>query len=272
MAERAQDRVDRDRAAWARVRPDLDVARAAAVERVRRLAALADRELDDTLRRFGLSRTAFDVLCALRRLGRPDHLLQSELLGELGYTSGTLSVRLGRLERAGLVSRRPDSADRRGVVVELTETGRSVVDAAAPAYVDTAQRLLDPLEPAQREALSGLLRVLLSAHEASGDSARAALLLGVAVVPAGRARRLRRSVGLADRPGVLIGGVERGGPADRAGLTRGDLVVAAAGTDGGSTPVEDAADLHAVLSRAGGTVTLTVVRGSQERQVDVVLG
>lgn len=269
MAE-TQDRVDRHRAEWARVRPDLDTSAAAVVERLRCVTVLAERELDATLGRFGLTRTAFDMLAALRRLGRPNHLRQSELLSELAYTSGTLSVRLARLERAGLVSRRPDLADRRGVVVELTEAGRSLIDAAAPAYVAAEQQLLDSLEPRQRETLAGLLRLLLSAHDRS-DAERVALLLGVTVVPSGQARRLRRSVGLTDRPGVLIGGVEQGGPAAGAGITRGDLIVAAGTGTGDVTPVENTTDLCAALSSAGRALILTVTRGTEDRQVTVPL-
>jgi S1-C subfamily serine protease len=92
--------------------------------------------------------------------------------------------------------------------------------------------------------------------------------LGVAVAPPWVSRRMRRAVGLAERDGVLVRGVEDGSPADRAGLERGDLVVEA-----GGTAVAGADDLHGALDEAGpdGTVTLTVVRGDQERSVVVHL-
>ena len=50
--------------------------------------------------------------------------------------------------------------------------------------------------------------------------------LGVAIAPPRVARRLRRPVGLPERDGILVRGVERGSAADRAGLERGDLIVA----------------------------------------------
>ena len=92
--------------------------------------------------------------------------------------------------------------------------------------------------------------------------------LGVAVAPPWVAARMRRAVGLPEREGLLVRGVEEGSPADRAGLGRGDLIVAA-----GDRPVSDADDLHAALDEAGptGTVTLTVVRGEEEREVAVRL-
>ena len=55
--------------------------------------------------------------------------------------------------------------------------------------------------------------------------------LGIAVAPAHVARRLRRSVGLADRDGILVRGVEDGSPAAGAGIREGDLIVRVAGSD-----------------------------------------
>jgi serine protease Do len=88
--------------------------------------------------------------------------------------------------------------------------------------------------------------------------------LGVALAPAHVARRLRRSVGLPERDGLLVRGVEDGSPAQAAGIEVGDLLVAAAGT-----PLGTADDLFAALEGAETTLRLTVVRGSEEREVDV---
>lgn len=95
------------------------------------------------------------------------------------------------------------------------------------------------------------------------------LRLGLALAPAHVARRLRDAVGLPDREGLLVRGVEEGSPAERAGLRRGDLVVAAAGQ-----PVASADALSAVLEGldASGSLELTVVRGADEVAVTVALG
>ena len=53
--------------------------------------------------------------------------------------------------------------------------------------------------------------------------------LGVALAPPRAARRLRAAVGLPERDGLLVRGVEADSPAERAGLERGDLIVAAGG-------------------------------------------
>ena len=90
--------------------------------------------------------------------------------------------------------------------------------------------------------------------------------LGVALAPPRAARHLRRAVGLPDRDGLLVRGVEDGGPADRAGLREGDLLVAS-----GDRALATVDDLHAALDGVadGDTLPLTVVRGVEELAVSV---
>jgi serine protease Do len=92
--------------------------------------------------------------------------------------------------------------------------------------------------------------------------------LGVAVAPPWVARKLRRAVGLPERDGLLVRGVEDGSPAGRAGVERGDLIVGAAGAE-----VDGIDALHRSLDEAAqsGALTLTVVRGAEERDIDVEL-
>jgi S1-C subfamily serine protease len=92
------------------------------------------------------------------------------------------------------------------------------------------------------------------------------LTLGVAIAPPHVARRLRASVGLPERDGLLVRGIEPDGPADRAGVREGDLIVAAGGAP---TPTADA--LFDVLSSHDATTALDlhVVRGADEVQLSV---
>jgi serine protease Do len=92
--------------------------------------------------------------------------------------------------------------------------------------------------------------------------------LGVAVAPARVARRLRRAVGLPDRDGLLIHGVEADSPADVSGLEKGDLLVRAGGRD-----LRRVDDLHSVLEGAvaDGELEVVAVRGVEEREVVVSL-
>jgi serine protease Do len=91
--------------------------------------------------------------------------------------------------------------------------------------------------------------------------------LGIAIAPSHVARRLRRAVGLPETEGLLIREVTEGSPAARADLAQGDLIVAAAGQ-----PVRTADDLFDALPAGGGIVELSIVRGADERAVQVVLG
>jgi serine protease Do len=92
--------------------------------------------------------------------------------------------------------------------------------------------------------------------------------LGVAITPRHVARRLRRAVGLPDIDGLLIREVVEDSPAGRANLASGDLIMAA-----GGRPVRSMDDLFDALQAArGGTLQLTVVRGTDERTIQVVLG
>ncbi len=91
--------------------------------------------------------------------------------------------------------------------------------------------------------------------------------LGVAVAPPRVARRMRRAVGLPERAGLLVRGVEDGSPAERAGIERGDLIIRA-----GDRDLEGLDALYGALDSVpagGGTLELTIVRGSDERTVTV---
>ena len=91
--------------------------------------------------------------------------------------------------------------------------------------------------------------------------------LGIGVAPPHVARRMRRAVGLPDADGLLIRHVEDNSPASRAGLAKGDLIVLAAGR-----PVSGIDDLFEALAAADDVIQLVIVRGAEERAVDVQLG
>lgn len=90
--------------------------------------------------------------------------------------------------------------------------------------------------------------------------------LGVAVAPPQVARRLRLAVGLPDRSGLLVRGVVADGPAARAGVRQGDLIVAA-----GGAPLSSSDDLFAILEGLGeeASLPLQIVRGSEELSLAV---
>ena len=87
------------------------------------------------------------------------------------------------------------------------------------------------------------------------------LRLGIAIAPGHVARKLRAAVGLPERDGLLIRGVEADGPAAGAGIAEGDLLVSAAGR-----ALANADDLFDVLAAhdEAAPLEIGVVRGAEE--------
>ncbi len=160
-----RDAVDSITDQWTRERPDLDPSPMGVVGRISRIATRIQPELDQVFAAYGLSSGDFDVLATLRRGSHPHRLAPGQLARSTMLTTGGMTKRLDRLERKGLVRRAPDPHDRRGTLVELTESGRAVVDEAVVAHVANEERLLAALSPAKRAQLAGLLRELLLSLE-----------------------------------------------------------------------------------------------------------
>lgn len=152
------DHVDRIQQAWARERPDVDVRPQGVIGRLHRLAGLLTEELTVVYREHGLGEGDFDVLAALRRAGAPYERAPGELADFTMVTTGAMTKRVDRLERAGLVTRRPSEHDGRGRVVALTSAGRELIDRAFTAHMANERRLLDVLTPDEAAQLEGLLR------------------------------------------------------------------------------------------------------------------
>jgi DNA-binding MarR family transcriptional regulator len=161
-----RDEVDDLVAAWRAERPDLDVEPLQVLSRVSRLARHLNRARRAACASHGLEPWEFDVLSALRRQGPPYQLSPGALLRTTLVTSGTMTNRIDRLAEAGLVHRRPDPQDKRGVLVTLTAAGQSRVDAALADLLASEWLLLEGLDAGQRRTLAALLRVLLSPLDA----------------------------------------------------------------------------------------------------------
>ncbi|MGC4894072.1 MarR family winged helix-turn-helix transcriptional regulator [Micromonospora sp. DT31] len=160
------DEVDLIVEQWRRERPDLRPEPMAVFGRIYRLARLVGDRQEKVYADWGIGRGEFDVLAALRRSGSPCTLAPKALAASLMLTSGGMTGRLDRLERAGLVRRAPDPADRRALRVSLTDDGRRVVDEAAEAGLAVQRRLIDALPAADQDRLADLLRTLLAAAAA----------------------------------------------------------------------------------------------------------
>ena len=161
----AEDTTDRVLSGWGETRPDLGVGALQVTARLSRIGPHLARRQEEVFGRFGLSRGEVGALSALRISGPPYQLSPTRLAKGLMLSSAGVTSRIDRLERRGLVRRLDDPDDRRGVIIELTDQGRQVVDEAVAALAISDRQLLDRLDPEEVEQLEGLLRKVLALLE-----------------------------------------------------------------------------------------------------------
>ena len=164
-ADMADDTTDRVLSGWEETRPDLAVGTLQVTARLSRIGPLLARRQEEVFGRFGLSRGEVGALSALRISGPPYRLSPTRLAKGLMLSSAGITSRIDRLERRGLVRRLDDPDDRRGVIIELTDDGRQVVDEAVAALAISDRQLLDRLDPQEVDQLEGLLRKVLALLE-----------------------------------------------------------------------------------------------------------
>lgn len=257
---RIRDHTDWVLEGWQQQRPDLDMSPMAVLNRLSRLQSYLQPEIAAVFERFGLTTPSFAVIAALRRAGPPYQRSQRALMDTLQLTSGTISVRIDRLEREGLVERAHDPDDQRGVLVRLTEQGLRVFDQVAPLHLANEDRLLSALSQVQREQLASLLRTLLLSFEPLDpeDPQHPSHWLGASLASAHLARQMRRAAGLPEVAGLLIQAVVVPGPGAEAGLREGDLIISANGR-----AIRSIEELYEQLQAGQQTVFLDILRGEQ---------
>ena len=158
-----KDPIDEILDQWSEERPDLDTASLGVVIRVMTLYRSFSRQATRALEPLDLELWEYDVLAALRRQGAPFALPATRLARETDLSSGAMTNRIDRLEARGLVRRRPDPHDRRGVNVSLTAKGRKLIDDAIQHRLDSAKDSLQALSNAQQRELARLLRIAVLA-------------------------------------------------------------------------------------------------------------
>lgn len=250
------DDVDQLLMEWFEQRPDLDFTPVGVVTRLARVRSYLDAELAAVYARYKLSAADFLVIITLRRTGTPFAMPQARLMDALGLTSGTVSVRLDRLQKADIVTRQPDPGSARGSLVQLTPRGLELFDQAAPAHLANEDRLLSALSDRERLTLADLLRRLHASFESS--TTHVAAPLGLTLEPAHKARARRQAVGLTDPPGLLVVGVRPASPAAAAGVERGDLL----------THLDGAA----VISSTGLAIKLEAMTGRRSARIELLRG
>ena len=162
----SEDLIDRIVAEWDEAVPGQDSVAREISAVIARIAALYHMDSARVLARYRLSDTEFHLLGGLRRAGGapPYRRSPSELIPRyVPVTSGGLSGVISRLERRDLVRRREDPLDGRGVLVELTEAGRQMIEEIMALLAHREALLTVNLKPSERRQAARLLRCLLRA-------------------------------------------------------------------------------------------------------------
>lgn len=154
------------RAQWARQRPDLNTEPMAFIGRLARLSAYLSQQMGETFAQHGLTAASFDVLATLLRSGPPHALSPNQLLATMMVTSGTMTNRIDQLVKEDLVARVQNPKDKRSVLIQLTDKGHGVIDAAVTDHVKTQTRLTEMLSDEEKSGLNALLETYLSKIEA----------------------------------------------------------------------------------------------------------
>jgi DNA-binding MarR family transcriptional regulator len=141
--------------------------------RLTRVGLLVEAFQHRCLDPFGLLFIDYSVLRVLELVGDPHRMSPTELSEIVVRSSGGMTQILDRLERAGLVARAADPADRRKVLVALTAEGLRTADAANARYASERERLLAGLSADEVEQLDDAIHRLLDVMSADAVGDRA---------------------------------------------------------------------------------------------------
>ena len=136
------------------------------VDRVTAINKHLGRGFEETLADHGLTYGEYKLMLRLVTRTDDNRMSAGELSKSLMLSSGAMTNRLDQLEKADLIRRVRDPKDRRGVHVELTEKGRTIIDAAVTEQAAKEIDILGVLNPRELTSLNTLLRKVLISLEA----------------------------------------------------------------------------------------------------------
>lgn len=139
---------------------------AALFTRLQRVVILLEYLQREAVRQFDITFADFVILATLRKEPEPHELLVGRLAEYVLRPAGSITHAVNRVERRGLVRRRPGDTDRREVIVSLTATGRRFADEALASYDDTRDRVFARLGDDELAMVDRSIMRLLTALEA----------------------------------------------------------------------------------------------------------
>ncbi len=156
------DRAETAVTQWQTELPGPDYRPMAVVGRLLETAQIIERGyLTPLFAEFDLQPGEFDVLATIRRSGEPYRLSPTQLFDATMMSSGGMTARLDRLQKAKLIERFANPDDRRGTLVGLTKKGRYLVEDALVAHLDNETCFMSALTVNEQETLGRLMGKLL---------------------------------------------------------------------------------------------------------------
>lgn len=131
---------------------------------IRRAQQLAVAIFMEETADFDVTPVQFAILNALMDTPGVD---QVTLAGRVAFDAATSGSVIGRLEVKGWVRREADKQDKRRKLLWLTPEGEQAALRMKRLVAKVQGRILDPLDPAEREQLLALLSKLVLGHEAA---------------------------------------------------------------------------------------------------------
>jgi DNA-binding MarR family transcriptional regulator len=163
-----KDLVDEHIELWSRELPGLDPRVEGIVTRIQVLDMHRRHELEQALATHGLKMWEFKTLHILRRGGPPYRATATELATALDLSPAAMTKRLDNLEQDGYLRRSHDDADRRRVLITLTEAGMHAWENTISLQDRVERQLVDVLGPDEQDQLVSLLRRLLLGAQRRG--------------------------------------------------------------------------------------------------------
>jgi DNA-binding MarR family transcriptional regulator len=163
-----QDSVDRHIDHWQREIPNLDPLVEGVITRMQMLLQHLKQTRNAQLAEHGLEGYEYATLHFLGGCG-PDHrATPSEIAAWQQMSPSGITGRLDALEKRGFIRRLPSPADRRKVIVELTEEGRQAWQSTFNPQTNEEAKLLSALTPDEQEQFNGMLRRMMRVVDRPG--------------------------------------------------------------------------------------------------------
>jgi DNA-binding MarR family transcriptional regulator len=163
-----KDLVDDHIELWSRQLPDLNPRVEGIVTRIQVLDRHRRHQLERALAAQGLKMWEFKTLHILRRGGPPYRATATALAAALDLSPAAMTKRLDNLEQDGYLRRSHDDADRRRVLITLTEAGLRAWENTISVQERVEREMVEALRPDEQDQLVSLLRTLLLAAEDRG--------------------------------------------------------------------------------------------------------